>query len=485
MVQNTIGTPGDPLVATNILNDAQSALNPTSVREVVSPSSLDDVVAAVRRAAAEGLSVSISGSRHSMGGQQFGTGNLHLDMRSLNAIRDLDAERGIVDAEAGIEWSELIDGLAALQPDAGRGWGIRQKQTGSDHLTLGGALASNVHGRGLRQRPIIDDVESFTLVDPDGRVREIDRESDPERFALAIGGYGLFGVITSIRLRLVQRQIMRRQVSLVTVDELMPAFEERIAAGALFGDCQFSVDPGSQDFLNLGILSTYAPDPSATAIPDGQRALSRADWGKLLYFTHTDPSRAAALYIEHYTATDGQLYWSDLHQRSEYVGGYHAVLDRFMGEMVPGSDIITEIYVPRHTVAAYMRSIAAEFRDGDPRIVYGTIRLVERDSEAVLTWARESWACIIFNLHARHDEHGLTEAAKGFRHLIDLALALGGSYYLTYHRYATWEQLEAAHPRIGEFLAAKTRLDPEGRFQSDWYRHLVANDPANAARMGR
>ncbi len=461
-----------------VLNDAQSALNATTVREVVRPESVDDVVAAVRRAGTEGAAVSVSGSRHSMGGQQFGSGNIHLDMRSLNGIRSLDAVSGIVDAEAGIEWSELIDGMLQLQAghvgDGTPAWGIRQKQTGSDHLTLGGALASNIHGRGLRQRPIIEDVESFTLVDPSGAVREVDREREPELFRLAIGGYGLFGVVTSVRLRLAPRQLMRRRVSLVTVDRLLAGFEERIAEGATFGDCQFSIDPASDDFLQLGILSTYAPAPDASAIPGGQQVLSREAWGRLLYLSHVDPAGAAKAYVDHYLATDGQLYWSDLHQRSEYVGGYHAMLDQFTGETTPGSDIITEIYVPRDALETYMTSIAEEFRDGEPRIVYGTIRLVERDTEAVLTWAREPWACIIFNLHARHDEHGLHEAVQGFRHLIDLALACGGSYYLTYHRFATPAQVEAAHPRIREFIAAKKRLDPDGRFQSDWYRHLSA-----------
>jgi hypothetical protein len=47
----------------------------------------------------------------------------------------------------------------------------------------------------------------------------------------------------------------------------------------------------------------------------------------------------------------------------------------------------------------------------------------------------------------------------------------GGSYYLTYHRYATREQVEACYPQFPEFLRLKRQHDPEERFQSDWYRH--------------
>ena len=422
-------------------------------------------------AASEGRAISIAGSRHAMGGQQFGTDNVHLDMRSMTTIRALDWEQGIVDVEAGAEWSELIDGLLALQSGATRQWGIRQKQTGSDHLSIGGALASNVHGRGLTQRPIVADVESFRLVAPDGEVHEIDRTSDPERFGLVIGGYGLFGVVTSVRLSLTPRHILRRDVTLVSVDELIPAFEERIGQGYEFGDCQFSIDDKSADFLRLGIFSCYRPEPEATAIPEGQRGLSPADWGKLLYLTHVDKAAAAQAYIAHYTATSGQLYWSDLHQRSEYVGQYHAVLDKVTGATTPGSEIITEIYVPRPALAAFMADAAEALRDGDPPVVYGTIRLVERDEETVLAWAREPWACIIFNLHATHDAAGLASSEEAFRALIDLARRHGGSYYLTYHRFAARDQVEECHPRFAEFLAAKRRLDPAERFASDWYRH--------------
>jgi FAD/FMN-containing dehydrogenase len=454
-----------------VLNDAPSALNPTRVARVVTPRTVSDVAAAVEAAAAEGRGVSIAGSRHAMGGQQFGTGTVHLDMRGMTRIAGLDSDAGIVDAEAGIEWTELIDGLLAMQTGRTAAWGIRQKQTGSDRLSLGGALASNIHGRGLTQRPIVEDVESFTLVDPHGEIREVSRATDPDLFRLVIGGYGLFGVVSSVRLRLAPRLIVRRVVKLVSVDELIDAFDARVAEGFLFGDCQFSIDDRSSDFLRVGIFSCYGPDDSATSIPDGQRVLSTTDWGRLLYLTHTDRAAAAQAYIAHYMATSGQLYWSDLHQRSEYIPGYHAALDRATGATTPGSEIITEIYVPRGALAGFMTDAASALRDGDPPVVYGTIRLVERDDEAVLTWAREPWACVIFNLHTPHDAAGLASSEEAFRALIDLGRSHGGSYYLTYHRFATADQLEACHPRFREFLEAKGRWDPDDRFTSDWYRH--------------
>ena len=113
----------------------------------------------------------------------------------------------------------------------------------------------------------------------------------------------------------------------------------------------------------------------------------------------------------------------------------------------------------------------ADFRQNGVKLIYGTIRLIERDDESVLAWARAPWACTVMNLHVDHDEDGIRRAAADFRRLIDRAIEHGGSYFLTYHRWANRAQVEACHPRIVEFLRLKRQNDPREIFQSDWYRH--------------
>ncbi|HEX3848774.1 MAG TPA: hypothetical protein VHV81_15420 [Steroidobacteraceae bacterium] len=81
---------------------------------------------------------------------------------------------------------------------------------------------------------------------------------------------------------------------------------------------------------------------------------------------------------------------------------------------------------------------------------------------------------MIFNLHVDHYPRAILNAKEAFVRLIDHAITQGGSYYLTYHRYARPDQLMACHPGIRDFIAAKRRLDPQGVFQSDWYRHVLA-----------
>jgi FAD/FMN-containing dehydrogenase len=467
--------PAWPLVeaqrpAGTLVNDVHSQLNATRVRQVVTVDSLDALGRAIAGAARDGHAVCMAGGRHAMGAQQFAADALMLDMTRFNRVRGFDADRGIVDVEAGIMWPELIDHLLKVQAGRSKQWGIAQKQTGADRLTLGGALAANVHGRGLRMGPIVADVESFVLLDAAGTARTCSRTEHPELFRLAIGGYGMFGVISSIRLRLIPRQKVRRVVELRRIDDLPAAFERRIADGFLFGDFQFSIDERSDDFLQKGVFSCYQPVDQITTVPDGQRELVDEDWHALLLLAHADKARAFDQYASYYLSTNGQLYWSDTHQLSTYLDDYHLRIDARSGGN-RATEMITEIYVERPALPEFMREVAAAFRSNGVPIVYGTVRLIEQDDETFLAWAKRPYACVIFNLHVVHTPDGMARAAGAFRTLIDLGIKRRGGYYLTYHRYARRDQVEACYPQLPEFLRLKQQYDPQERFQSEWYRH--------------
>ena len=452
-----------------VVNDVHSALNATSVAAIVTPRSVAGIAAAIAAGAARAQPIAICGGRHAMGGQQFGEGALLLDMREMDRVLAFDAVKGLVEVEAGIAWPALIDFLEAAPAGSGPRWSIRQKQTGADTLTLGGCLSSNVHGRGLCMAPFIGDVEAFTLVDAEGALRQCSRTHNAELFGLAIGGYGLFGVIASVTLRLAPRRKMRRDVAVLDLDDLMAAFDARIKTGYVYGDFQFAIDAASPHFLHRGVFSCYVPVDDATPMGSGERALSDADWRRLLTLAHTHKSRAFDSYAEHYLATDGQLYWSDRLQQSTYLDGYHHEIDGMLGHC--GSELIGEIYVPRARLADFMRAAAADFRAHAVDLIYGTVRLIERDTESFLPWAKQAYACVIFNLHTPHTAEGVAATTQAFGRLIDLAIARGGSYYLTYAKAADAEQLRACHPNFDAFLAWKRRFDPQQRFQSNWYRH--------------
>jgi FAD/FMN-containing dehydrogenase len=409
-----------------------------------------------------------------MGGQQFARDALHIDMAKLARVIALDRERGVVTVEAGIGWPALIERLLELQPDDAQPWSIIQKQTGADELSIGGALSANAHGRGLVWKPFVQDVVAFRLLQADGREIEVSRTRNPELFRLAVGGYGLFGVVTTVDLQLQRRVKLRRDVTVLPLVELPAAFAARIREGFLYGDFQFKTDERAQDFLMTGVFSAYQPVPADTPMPADQQSLSPAAWRQLFALAHLDKARAFDTYRDYYLGTNGQLYWSDTHQLSYYDADFDAELKRLAPDYPPGSLMITELYVPMSKLVAFMDSLARDIRKHDANLIYGTIRLIRRDEETFLAWAREDFACIVMNLRVEHSDAGLQRAAVEFQRLIDLALEQDGSYFLTYHRWARKDQVLKAYPQFPEFLKLKRRYDPAERFQSEWYRHYRA-----------
>ncbi len=236
----------------------------------------------------------------------------------------------------------------------------------------------------------------------------------------------MFGAICSLTLRLAPRRKLRRVVEVIDVDDLIPAFEKRVADGFLYGDFQYMTDERSGDFLRKGVFSCYEPVGDETPVSDEQKSISNDDWVNLIYLAHTDKARAYELYRDYYLSTNGQIYWSDTHQSAEYID-YHRALDRKMKATHHATEVITEINVPRETLADFMNEANRDFRNNNVNVIYGTIRLIERDDESFLTWAKKPYACVIFNLHVTHTPEGLEHSAQAFRRLIDMAIRRGGS----------------------------------------------------------
>jgi hypothetical protein len=458
----------DEQVGTEV-NDVQSQLNATRVQRVVEPTSLDSIQRALQEAKREGRAVSIAGGRHAMGGQQFARDSVLLDVSRFNRVLSFDRTQGHIEVQAGIEWPELIEYLHREQQGETKPWAIREKQTGVDRVSLGGSLASNVHGRSLRSPPIISDVESFVIVDAQGRPHRCSRRENAELFALAIGGYGLFGIIAEVTLRLVPRTKVERVVDVIAVKDLLSRVDERLQQGFIYGDCQYATDLTSDEQTHAGVFSCYRPVARNTPLPQQQKQLTAEEWGDLYRLARSDKKKAFEVYSKYYLATSGQVYWSDKHQLAGDFDAYRKAVD-----VRRGTEMITEIYVARDVFLPLMKQARQDFLENQVDMTYGTIRFIEKDTESFLAWASQPSVCIVCNLHVMHTDEGKQKSAADFRRIIDRAIALGGRYYLTYHRWALRKQVESCYPQFAEFLRLKKKYDPSERFQSDWYRHYKA-----------
>ena len=113
---------------------------------------------------------------------------------------------------------------------------------------------------------MIDDVESFTLIDATGNLKICNRTENRELFRLVIGGYGLFGVIGTVKVRLTPVTILERVVELIEVGDFIPLVTKRIQEGFLYGDFQFAIDPQSDDFMILAVIESDQVEKAVGAL---------------------------------------------------------------------------------------------------------------------------------------------------------------------------------------------------------------------------
>jgi FAD/FMN-containing dehydrogenase len=453
-----------------LVNDVQTGLNPTRVASISRPTSVAEVRNLVKDCGKHSRVISISGSRHAAGGQQFATDSVLLDMRAMNRVIGLDDKTGVLHVEAGIEWPELIQGYSLLQKENVK-WGIRQKQGGADRMSLGGALSANAHGHSLGSPPIVGDVEWLELVTADGSIKKCSRKENAELFSLVSGGYGLFGIVTTVGLRLVPRRKVRRHVEARTTAELIALIDGRTAAGAPYGYFQYSIDETSADFLRAGILTTYENVPPEMPLGTESTDIDAKLLTALVEIAHRDRGSAYRRYAKLELSKDGSVEWSDLHQLSTYPAGYHQEIEKRLGAEYVGADLILEVYVARTELIPLLEDARRILLTSGMPLIYGTVRFIEQDKDSYLAWAKKRYACVIFSPHSSGETQALRKTGEVCRQLIRAASKRGGSFYLTYNRFATRDELASAYPQFQDFLNLKKQYDPRETFQSDWYRY--------------
>jgi FAD/FMN-containing dehydrogenase len=121
-----------------------------------------------------------------------------VDMRGSDRLVSFDPQTGLLVAEAGILLSEII-AIAALN-----GYFL-PATPGTRFVTLGGAIANDVHGKNHHRHGTFGcHVERFDLLRSDGSVVTCSRAMNSALFAATIGGLGLTGIILSASIRLMK-----------------------------------------------------------------------------------------------------------------------------------------------------------------------------------------------------------------------------------------------------------------------------------------
>jgi FAD/FMN-containing dehydrogenase len=458
----------DPLLRTDVARIA-----PARVAGVSDVQQVEQLQAIVRDAKARKLKVSISGSRHSQGGHTYTAGGVVLNMRRFNRIRAIDTSAMTLTVESGATWDEVQRALAP------RGLAVKVMQS-SNIFTVGGTLSANAHGRDLDVMQVVDVVERFRLLLADGRVVEVSRTMNPELFSLVIGGYGLYGVILDVTLRVTRDELYEQRSVSMNYTEFPDYFARQIKSDReiVLMLARPSIDPDPDRFLRELVVVTWR----------------RAGQGRAGSYTLTEEEHV--LRDRFFFGLSRQFDWAKslrwkLQKRVELGAGDARIVSRNNSMRPPlaplelldyrsrvDTDIIQEYYVPVESFVPFMDRFRQILLDGDMNVLSSTVRYVAPSATPALAYAPHKPTFAIIQMsNVPLSREGQTQAERVTRQLVDAALDYSGTYYLTYQLYPTADQLHRAYPNARHAFERKRFYDPDEIFTNQFYQKYGRTQP--------
>jgi FAD/FMN-containing dehydrogenase len=206
-----------------------------------------DIADAVRFARASGLDICVRGGGHNVAGRAVVDGALMVDLSPMKGIH-VDRDRQTLRAQGGVTWREL-NREAAEHGLAVTGGAI--STTGIAGFTLGGGLGWLMAKHGFA----CDNLLSVELVTADGRILDVNDESDPDLSWALRGGGGNFGIAASFKYRL-------HPLSMITGGLIAHPLER---AGEMLRFYRDAVASSSDDLSVFAALA-HTPDEAAMKI---------------------------------------------------------------------------------------------------------------------------------------------------------------------------------------------------------------------------
>ncbi|UNO39544.1 FAD-binding protein [Streptomyces sp. MST-110588] len=414
------------------------------VRTVV-PSTTEELAAAVRRAAADGLTVKAVGTGHSFTAVAA-TDGLLIRPERLSGVREVDRAAGTVTVGAGTPLKHLNRTLSAH--------GLSLTNMGDVmEQTVSGATSTGTHGTGRDSASIAAQIRGLELVTADGSVLTCSAEENPEVFAAARVGLGALGVITAITLAVEPEFLLTAREEPMPFEQVTEEFDQLVAENEHFefywfphtGSCTTKRNNRSQgpaappgrisgwiedELLSNGVfqIACSVGRTVPAAIPGiakvSSRALSARTYTDIPYKVFTTPRRVRFVEMEYAlpraAAVEALRELKALVERSAFRVSFPVEV-----RTAPADDIPLSTASERDT--AY---IAVHMYRGTPHAAY----FAAAERIMVAHGGRPHWG----KLHSRDADY-----------------------------------LRGVYPRFGEFTALRDRLDPQRLFTNAYLRRVL------------
>lgn len=436
-------------------------LLPTKVKEIHSATSEAELQSLVKESINNNEKISVAGMQHSQGGQTYYPNGVVIDMKKYNKILDYNPHEKMITVQSGTTWEDIQQ---KINPDH---LAIRVMQS-QNIFTVGGSISVNAHGRDIRYGSLIDTVESFRLLTPQGDIINVSRTENSNLFPLVIGGYGLFGIILDVTMHLTDDELYQIRSRSIDYQDYPDYFIHDVKnnENIRMHIARLSVAPDS--FLRDMYVTDYE-------LAENQNNL--ANYSELKRDTLAAPQKFM-LGLSRYSDWGKNLLW-DM-QNKLYVGQDGNYITRnnamrgdskFMEYDNPSkTEILQEYFVPIDEFSMYLDDLRSMLEKEELNLLNITVRYVNEDNEAVLSYAKEDMFALVLLINQGKSKKEIEKTKKVIQKMIDVTLQHDGSYYLPYYSYPTQAQMDESYPKNKEFFKQKKQFDTNELFMNLFYK---------------
>lgn len=370
-----------------------------------------------------------------------------------------DPATGWLRAEAGLALSELN---RIFWP---RGW-ASPVSPGTANVTLGGMVASDVHGRNHHVAGCFGaHVRSLRMRVADGRILEVSEEAEPDLFHATFGGMGLTGHVLEVEVRLSpipSEWIWYESERFDSLEELLPRL---VAAGESWPSTVAWVDCTARGrHLGRGILMRSRWATSAEAPPRSPRRAAK--FSVPFHFPNGVVNRHSLRLM------NALWYWK--HGRAARIGvvspnSWFYILDQIESwPRVFGKRGFTQYQCVLPREVAVYREFLEIFQRGGGASFVTVLKDCAESGRGPLSFPQPG-ASMALDIPIRRKTRDLIERLNAF------VIAHGGRIYLAKDAFTSPEQFRAMYPRLDEFEAVRREWDPDGRLESAQSRRLFGS----------
>lgn len=375
----------------------------------------------------------------------------------LNRMLAFDAETGDLTAEAGVTLDDII---GVFQP---RGWFL-PTTPGTKFVTLGGAVAADVHGKNHHvDGSFSAHVQAITLLTTDGRELLLTPTDFPRFFWATVGGMGLTGLILTVRIRLRRvpsawyRVRYERAPDIDTAMARLAEEDHNYRYSVAWIDCLASGKSLGRSVLMLG------NDAHPDELPAGWRRQPMAIPGKRQLSIPVDfPNKALSGWSV--AAFNQAFYWKHTNgtQIVDYETYFYPLDSVGQWNRIYGGQGFVQFQAlfPDRTAAVGLRRVLEAISTARLASFLAVLKRSGAAGPGILSYLFPGYTLALDIPNAGDDLRKLHERLQ------QILLDLGGRLYFAKDTLGTAEAIPAMYPRLDEFRAIQSELDPHGRIRS-------------------